>query len=138
MEATAEEIRRQMQLTRQRVGVEVTEVVEGARQFADWRFYPRHFPWATIGAAAVLGFAAIPKRPQMVPPDPATLEKLIRQHKLFLEAKASKDQQKGAGAAVVATLGSALLRFGLQYASNQFGRKLNETLLQRSGRESPT
>ena len=51
MDVSADEIRREMELTRQRVRAEVTEVVEGARQLTDWRFYPRRFPWATVGAA---------------------------------------------------------------------------------------
>jgi len=139
MDGTAEDIQREMQLARQRVRAEVSEVVYGARQFTNWRFYPRQFPWGTVGAAAVIGFAAIPKRPRVktVAPDPATLEKLIREHKLLLEAKATPGAKKGLGAAIVATVGSTLLRFGLQYASRQFGQRLNDVLVQRSRQEWP-
>ena len=137
MDTSAEDIRREMQLTRQRVRAEVTEVVAGARQFADWRFYPRQFPWATVGAAAALAFAAIPKRANVVRPDSETLEKLVRSHKLLLEAKSAEaPAKKGVAAAMVATLGSALLRYGLQYASRQIGQRLNTAFLDRTHQES--
>lgn len=137
MDDSAEEIRREMALTRQRVRAEVTEVVEGARQLADWRFYPRQFPWATVGAATALAFVAVPKRARIVRPDSETLEKLVRDHKLLLEAKAAEaPERKGVGAAMAATLGSALLRFGLQYATRQIGQRLNTAFLDRTNQES--
>jgi len=137
MDVTAADIRREMQLTRQRVRAEVTEMVAGARQLTDWRFYPRQFPWATVGAAAALAFAAIPKRAQVVQPDSETLEQLVRDHKLLLEAKAAEvPAKKGVAAAMAATLGSVLLRAGLQYASRQVGQRLNDAFLHRGDQES--
>src|SRR5262245_36500748 len=137
MDVSAEDIRREMQLTRLRVRAEAAEVVAGARQFADWRYYPRQFPWATVGAAAALAYAVIPKRPKVLQPDSETLEKLVRDHKLLLEAKATDaPTKKGVAAAMAATVGSALLRFGLQYASRQLGQRLNTAFLDRSHQES--
>lgn len=137
MDVSADEIRREMELTRQRVRAEVTEVVAGARQLTDWRFYPRQFPWATIGAATALAFAAVPKRAKVVRPDSETLEKLVRDHKLLLEAKSAEAPgKKGVGAAMAATLGSALLRFGMQYATRQIGHRLNTAFLDRTNQES--
>ena len=136
MGANADDIRRQMQQTRRRARAEAVEVVESARQLGDWRFYPRQFPWATLGTAAVLAFAAVPKREEVVRPDSETLEKLVRDHKLQLEAKGkSEPAQKGVAAALLATAGTALLRYGVSYATQQLGQRFNDTWSHQANRE---
>ena len=127
-ETTAEDIRREMQLVRRRVRAEVSGVVDGARQLTDWRSYPQRFPWATLGVAAALAYTAVPKRQEVVRPDSDDLKKLVRDHKLLLEAKpASAPATKGAAAALLATAGSAALRLGLSYASRRFSQRLSES-----------
>jgi hypothetical protein len=46
---------------------EVREDVEGifdrAEQLTDWRYYVRRYPWACLAAAAVVGYAIVPKHP---------------------------------------------------------------------------
>lgn len=119
---TADEIRRQMQLARKRVRDEVDEFVDGARQFADWRFYPRRFPWVTLGAAAILGYAAIPRRLEIVSPDVDTLQALARQHKLVVDPKPSGARKPGLMDALLTVTGSILLRAGIAYAGQQVGK----------------
>lgn len=121
---TADDIRRQMHITRQRVRAEVNEVVDGAKQLADWRFYPRQFPWLTLGAATAVGFAAIPRRREPVAPDIKALEAFAREHKLEIEPGKSTARKAGVMGAVLATAGSALLRFGVAYAGRELTRRL--------------
>jgi hypothetical protein len=124
---TADEIRRQMQLARQRVRDEVEEVVENAKQFADWRFYPRRFPWATLGVAAVLGYAVVPRRLEIVSPDADTLQELARKHKLVVDAKPAPSRKRGVLDAVLSLTGRALLRAGVAYASQYVGKRFDHT-----------
>jgi hypothetical protein len=62
MSDEAERIRRQMQAIRQDMGDGVQEVVAGARQLSDWRYYVRRHPWACVGGAMALGFMIAPMR----------------------------------------------------------------------------
>jgi hypothetical protein len=135
---TADEIRREMQRTRSRARAEAGEVVEGARQLADWHFYPRHFPWATLGVAAALAYVAVPKRKEVVRADSDELEKLVREHKLLLEARSANEPvKKGLAATLLATAGAALMRAGMTYATHQLGQRLNAGYVHRGDLERP-
>ena len=136
MGANADDIRRQMQQTRRRARAEAVEVVESARQLGDWRFYPRQFPWATLGTAAVLAFAEVTTREAEVRPDSEPLEKLDRGHTLHMDAQGqSEPAQKGVAAALLATAGTALLRYGVSYATQQLGQRFNDTWSHQANRE---
>jgi hypothetical protein len=62
MSDDVERIRQQMQHVRQDMGEGVQEVVHGARQLSDWKYYVRKHPWACVGSAFALGFLATPAR----------------------------------------------------------------------------
>lgn len=124
---TAEEIRRQMQLARQRVRDDVEEVVADAKQFADWRFYPRRFPWATLGVAAAVGYAVIPRRLEIISPDVGTLEELARKHRLVVDAKPAPPRKRGLLDALLSLTGRALLRAGVAYAGQYVGKRFDHT-----------
>jgi hypothetical protein len=62
MSDDAEYIRRQMKNVRQEMGADVKEIVHGARQLTDWRYYLRTHPWACVAGAAALGFLVVPTR----------------------------------------------------------------------------
>jgi hypothetical protein len=136
MDSNAEDIRRQMQQARRRVRADAEDVVEGARRLADWRYYPRQFPWLTLGAAAAVAFAAVPRRNEVVRPDTETLEKLVREHKLLLEARpAAAPAKQGVAAALLAAAGAALMRDGLACARQELGRRFHKALIHRADPE---
>jgi hypothetical protein len=62
MSEDAERIRQQMQHVRQEMGAGMQDVVHGARQLSDWKYYVRRHPWACVGSAFALGFLATPAR----------------------------------------------------------------------------
>lgn len=62
MNDDAERIRQEMQNVRQDMGAGVQDVVQGARQLSDWRYYVRKHPWVCVGSAFALGFLATPAR----------------------------------------------------------------------------
>lgn len=66
----ADEIRERMALIRQRIDEQSDEVVAQVSELSDWRSYVRRYPWASVGAAAVLGYVLVPSRKQPDVEDP--------------------------------------------------------------------
>lgn len=64
---TVEEIRSQMRAIRRDLRENVKEIVVGASQIFDWKSYVRSFPWASVAAAAVLGYLLVPRRKESPP-----------------------------------------------------------------------
>ncbi|HTI52037.1 MAG TPA: hypothetical protein VL475_13830 [Planctomycetaceae bacterium] len=56
------DIKQQMRQVRMSMRVDVHELVKNARSLTDWRHHWRLHPWASCGAAAVLGFLVVPRR----------------------------------------------------------------------------
>lgn len=59
---TPGEIRRRMATIRGRIHEHSDEVATRTQELSDWRFYVRRYPWASVTAAAVIGYAIVPKR----------------------------------------------------------------------------
>jgi len=72
-----EALQRQMQQVRMDLGEEVHDLVENARAMTDWRAYWRKHPLAWCGAAAVLGYLAIPRR-KFGTADARSLEEILK------------------------------------------------------------
>ena len=59
---SSDEIVQQMCEVRRELGDDVQELAESARVLTDWRHYVHQYPWACLGAAALLGYFATPAR----------------------------------------------------------------------------
>lgn len=59
---SADEIRKRMVTIRHRIDEESDEVIARVNALSDWRSYVRRYPWASVGAAAALGFILVPSR----------------------------------------------------------------------------
>ncbi len=59
---SADEIRKRMVTIRHRIDEESDEVIAQVNALSDWRSYVRRYPWASVGAAAALGFILVPSR----------------------------------------------------------------------------
>ena len=57
---TADEILEQMATVRRQIHERSDEVVTSTKELTDWRFYVRRHPWASVIAAAVIGYAIVP------------------------------------------------------------------------------
>ena len=57
---TADQIQKQMATVREQIHERSDEVVTSTKELADWRFYVRRHPWASVTAAAVIGYAIVP------------------------------------------------------------------------------
>lgn len=62
VEMSAEEIRERMAMIRLRIDEQSDEVVAQVNALSDWRSYVRLYPWASVGAAAVVGYVLVPSR----------------------------------------------------------------------------
>jgi hypothetical protein len=63
-----EEIRKGMARIRRELHEDVRGVVESAEAVTDWKHYIRDYPWASIAAAAAIGFVIVPRRRRTVKP----------------------------------------------------------------------
>jgi hypothetical protein len=59
---SAERIEQQMQSLRSELCADARSLVSGARDLTDWTAYVRRYPWLCLGAAAAIGYLAIPRR----------------------------------------------------------------------------
>jgi hypothetical protein len=104
----------------------VGEVVQGARELTDWRFYTRQFPWAMIGGAVMLGYALIPRKAELPVPVAKPLERLIGRRHLPVEATSAVTRKRQMLASVLGTAGWAILKFGLAFAGREIGRRFQQ------------
>lgn len=118
----AEAIRREMATIRCDLHDDVHDVVETARDMADWRFYVRRYPWVAAAAAAALGFLIVPPRLEVTTPDPGTLAELAKQNRLVVRPRAEGRPQGGVAAKIVGFLAKAAVRSALAYLGQQAGR----------------
>lgn len=51
-----------MATVRRQIQKHSDEVVIQTRTLSDWRTYIRRYPWASVAAAAVIGYAIVPRR----------------------------------------------------------------------------
>jgi hypothetical protein len=82
MSEDAERIRQQMQHVRQEMGAGMQDVLHGARQLSDWKYYVRRHPWACVGSAFALGFLATPARRKVLTDkvDVASIVEQLKRH----------------------------------------------------------
>lgn len=118
----ADDIRRDMIAVRSEIGEDVSEVVESARQMADWKSYVRRYPWVCVGIAAAVGFVAVPRKPQLVSPDASELLKLAKRHKLVVETKPQAQTKKGLTGTLLSVGSSLALRAAMSYIGGQAGK----------------
>ena len=67
---TADEIKEQMAITRRQIHERSDEVVTQTKELSDWRFYVKRYPWVSVTAAAVIGYAIVPGRTKTTGGDP--------------------------------------------------------------------
>lgn len=123
---TGDQICQEMAQIRGGLGEEVEGIVVNARQLANWRYYVRTFPWASLGAAGAIGYMLVPRRLEIISPDADTLAKLAKDNRLVVEHKPTAEEKPSATAAVAGLLGNILLRAALAYAGQQAGKIFGE------------
>jgi hypothetical protein len=126
---TALEIRREMADIRERMCREASDVATRARQIAghareltDWKFYLQRYGRVTLGLCALVGYAIVPRRIEIVSPDAETLEKLARRQRLIVEPKPTPNEKRRLMDTALSLGGTMLLRAGLAYAGQRMSQ----------------
>jgi hypothetical protein len=137
---SALEIRRQMSDVRERMCREASDVAIRARQLAgqareltDWKFYLQRYGRVTLGLCALVGYAIVPRRVEIISPDIKTLEKLAKRQRLVVEPKPSASERRSLLDTALSLGGGMLLRAGLAYA----GQRMSETMREPSPSPTP-
>lgn len=104
----AESIQREMAQIRYGLYRNVEGIVESAREIADWRHYVRLYPWASVAAAAAVGFFLVPARRTMLQPDAKTIAALIRRGELKIEPQPTTRSSSMLGSVFSGLAGTAL------------------------------
>jgi hypothetical protein len=115
-DASAEKIRRRMAELRRELECDVRQVSDDARTMTDWTFYVRRFPWAVAALAAAVGFMLIPKRKQVIKPDPEMLAELVKNKKVKVQQVASTNEKQGFIKPLLLTAVTWAARQGFQYS----------------------
>lgn len=111
----ADAIRRRMAELRRELMYDVRDVGRSARAMANVSFFVRQFPWATTALAAAVGYMLVPKKKEVVYPDPNVLAELVRKQQIRVDtSKAAKDSRGMLQSLVVMGLTWAA-RTGLNY-----------------------
>jgi hypothetical protein len=113
---------------RRDLSTDVQHVGESARAMADWTFYVRRFPWATAAIAAAVGFFLVPKKKEVITPDPEELAKLVRDRQLWVETAAQQKESQG--------MIKSLVLMGATYAGKMAMNHIIQTLQTRHAQAS--
>ena len=90
----------------------VQEIVSGAREIADWKYYARTYPWLTVAAAAFVGYLIVPARATVIRPDADALLELVKRRQRSVQV----EQPGPARASVAGRLASMLTATAVQAA----------------------
>lgn len=125
---SATELQQQMHAIRTGLRPEVNEIVDSARTLMSWRYYVASYPWASLGAAAAVGFLIVPRRLHVTRPDPEALKRLAKDSRLVLETEPSVPAKPTMIASAFALAGSLLVRAGVAYMGRQASRYFDSSL----------
>jgi hypothetical protein len=100
-----EAIRQRMELVRCDLDEDVQEIVEGARDMGDWRYYVKTYPWICVGGALVAGYLMVP----------VALGALA-------SVAASASATGGVRSKLLRLVGNLVMRSALAYAGQQAGK----------------
>lgn len=125
---SAEKIRRRMAELRRELECDVRQVSRSARVMTDWTFYVRRFPWTVTALALAAGYVLVPKKKEVIKPDPEMLAELVKKKKLRVEPVARTKEKQG--------LLKSLLVMGITWAARAgmryMGQRLSDAALHKA------
>ena len=120
------DVRRRMRRIRRQLPTDVDRIVDGARQLVDWKHYVQQYPWASAALAAAIGYLVVPRRPQVISPDAAVIEKLAKRQRLMIEPASAAKIKPGLLDSMLGVAGNMLFRAGVAYAGQQLGKVVGQ------------
>ena len=133
MTTEVDALRAEMAGVRGQIDESVQDIVENARNMADWRYYVKTVPLGFMAGALALGYFVVPRRVEIIRPDADEIAKLAKQHRIVVQSSAQAETKKSGPAQMVLTmLANAALRAGTAYVSQKAGKVLGEVTGQKS------
>ncbi|MEN6498571.1 MAG: hypothetical protein ABFD16_30065 [Thermoguttaceae bacterium] len=121
---SADAIQGQMAKIRSDLNADVRGIVENARVITDWKYYVRRYPWACVAGAAALGYLVVPRRLELLRPDPATLAELAKTNRLVVNPQPDPKPRSGTVASLFTFLANTLVRTAVGYMGQNAGKIL--------------
>lgn len=115
--SSAEQIQREMREVRADLRGNVQEIVQQAQGLTDWQEYVKAYPWLALGAAAVVGYLAVPSRPTIIQPDSKQLLELAKAQNLHLGIE-KPAARPGIVGSLAGMAGSLVLQAGMSALSS--------------------
>lgn len=125
-----EDIRAEMAQIRCDLNEDVEDLVEHAREMADWRYYVRSYPLASAAAVAALGYLVVPKKPQIISPDPKTLAQLARKNQLVVVDRPKAEKRRTLSGSLFNLVASLAMRGLMAYVGQQAGKVMGQQAAQ--------
>ena len=117
-----EQIRAEMAQIRCDLNEGVEDLVEHAREMADWRYYVRAYPLASAAAAAAIGFLAVPRKPQIISPDAKTLAELAKKNQIVVVDRPRAEKGRTLSGSLFNLVASLAMRGLMAYIGQQAGK----------------
>jgi hypothetical protein len=105
---------------RRELTADVEEVGRSARAMADPGLYVRRFPWASVAVAVGVGYLLVPRKKEVIYPDPELLAKFIKQNRVRVETKAGEAAPKGFIKNLLMVGLTSGARMGMNYMMQRF------------------
>lgn len=118
-----ETIRKRMEKIRCDLDEDVQDIVEGARDLGQWRYYVKTYPWICVGAAVAAGYFIVPRRTVGSQSDASTRADPATQSRVFVTPN-SPPQGGGSSVrgALLTFVGNLVLRSALKFVGQQAGK----------------
>ncbi|MGE0609711.1 MAG: hypothetical protein AB7O62_21655 [Pirellulales bacterium] len=119
----SERIALEMQQVRADMHHEVQHLVAHAKTLTDWRHYVKSHPWICVGAAAAVGFLAVPSRKKVIQLDASGVRELGQNQQLVVRVAGNSQPARPSLLGVVAGMAArAAMNGGLALLSQQLSQ----------------
>jgi len=109
------ELRRDLTCDVSDVSRSVREVGRTAREMASPLYLIRNYPWVSAAVVAATGYLLVPKKKQVVNPDPEVLAELVRKQQVKLDTTQASSETKGMLKSLVVMGVTWAARTGMNY-----------------------
>jgi len=113
------QLRRELTCDVQEVGRSTREMANSAREMANPLYFVRRFPWASAIVAAGVGYLLVPKKRQVIKPDPEMLADLIRKQQVNIGTSKATAEKQGMMKSLAVMGLTWAMKAGLQYIGQQ-------------------
>jgi len=113
------ELRRDLTTDVREVSRTTREMASAAREMVSPLYLIRRFPWASAALAAAVGYMLVPKKKQVVTPDPEMLAELVRKQQVKLDTSKASGDSAGLLRSLAVMGITWAARTGMNYAVQQ-------------------